>query len=91
MSTKDTRNRIVSFRLSDAEYRAIEASIRSSGIPNVSLYARSAALARSPEEHVCTPLDLDINRLWCRLDQLAKALEEMTARLGAALQAPPSR
>jgi hypothetical protein len=85
MSTEDTRTKIISFRLSDAEYRAVEAASRINGFASVSLFARSAALGCDSGKSVHTPLDVDINRLWRRIEVLTTKLDEMTDRVAAVL------
>jgi hypothetical protein len=80
-----TKCRIISFRVSDDEYWAVEEASRKHGFSGVSLFARAATLACNLSEPVHSSLDRDINRLWRRIEAVTKALEELTAHAGVAL------
>lgn len=82
----EVRCRIISFRLSDDEYGVVEAVSRKSGFMSVSLFARSAVLAQQSAEPVHSSLDVEINRLWRRIEALTTALEELAAQAGVALK-----
>jgi hypothetical protein len=77
-----TKYKILSFRLSDEEYKQVEAARQKHGFVSASLFARAAALRNDSLEPVRTPLDLELNRLWRRVEALTAALEEMSTRLG---------
>src|ERR1700693_3926206 len=77
--------RIISFRVSDQEYGTVEEASRKHGFSGVSVFARSATLACTSSEPVQSPLDVEINRLWRRIEALTTALEELTAHVGVAL------
>lgn len=84
MSEGRTKCKIVSFRVSDDEYGAVETVSRMHGFTSVSLFARSATLTCNSYEPVHTPLDVEINRLWRRLETLTTILERITAQLNLA-------
>jgi hypothetical protein len=77
--------KIISFRVSDHEYWAVEEASRKHGFTGVSVFARSATLACNSSEPVHSSLDMDINRLWRRIEAITRALEELTAHAGVAL------
>lgn len=81
MSLNETKSKIISFRLSDAEYSAVEERSRKLSFASVSQYARSLTLACDSPDAACTPFDIDINRLWRRLEALTAALEKIAADL----------
>src|SRR5262245_41293118 len=78
MSSGQNKRNIVSFRLSDAEYGAVEAVSRVQGFTSVSMFARSATLTGKLHEPAHSPLDIDMNRLWRRLEVLTATLEQIT-------------
>jgi hypothetical protein len=78
--------RVLSFRLSDDEYRQVEAAGRKCGFVSASLFARAAALKGDSSEPVNTPLDLEINRVWRRVEVLTSTLEQMSVRLGSLIE-----
>ena len=78
--------RVLSFRLSDAEYRQVEAAGRRCGFVSASLFARAAALKGDSFEPVSTPLDQELNRLWRRVEALTSTLEQMSTRLGLIIE-----
>ena len=79
------KRRIISFRVSDHEYEAVEEMSRKQGFVSVSLFARSAILTSDSSEAVHSPLDIDINRIWRRIEVLTTALETLTTHLGGVL------
>jgi len=79
------KSRIVSFRLSDEEHGTVEEASRRHGFASVSHFARSATLERKSSEPMQTPLDVEINRMWRRIEVLTTALEALTAQAGVAL------
>lgn len=78
--------KIVSFRLSDAEYEAVEAESRLHGFSSVSVFARSATLTCHSSESIHSGLKIDINRLWHRLEMLTATFERTAKQLGIALE-----
>ena len=86
MADSQIKSKIVSFRLSDEEYQGVEDVTRKHGFASVSLFARSATLKCDSSEPVNTPLDIELNRLWRRIEALASAIEQITAKLGVSLE-----
>jgi Arc/MetJ-type ribon-helix-helix transcriptional regulator len=78
--------RIISFRVSDQDYEAVEEASRKGGFASVSLFARSATLALNSSELVHSPLDVEINRLWRRIEVLTTSLEQIATHQSAALE-----
>jgi hypothetical protein len=85
MSAEQNKRNIVSFRLSDAEYGAVETVSRVQGFTSVSLFARSATLTNNSNDGTHSPFDADMNRLWRRLEVLTAALEQITIQARRAL------
>ncbi|HMF77546.1 MAG TPA: hypothetical protein VK604_17950 [Bryobacteraceae bacterium] len=85
MSEEDIKSKIISFRVSDHDYGAVEEASRKHGFTSVSLFARSATLSCNTSELVHSPLDVEINRLWRRIEVLTAALETLTARVSIVL------
>ena len=83
MADGQTKSKIVSFRLSDKEYQTVDDVTRKHGFASVSLFARSATLKCDTNEPVKTPADMEINRLFRRIEVLASAIEQITIQLGA--------
>ena len=81
MADGQIKSKVVSFRLSDEEYRTVDDVTRKHGFPSVSVFARSATL-KSDSEPVKTPLDIEINRLFRRIEVLTSAIEQITSQLG---------
>ena len=79
------KSKVVSFRISDDEYETVETASQKHGFASVSLFARAATLKGHSFEPVHTPLDVELNRLWRRIEALTSALEQIAARLGASL------
>jgi hypothetical protein len=73
------KRKIVSFRLSDEEYAAVEERSRKHGFPSISLFARSAALAGRSTDPVNSPLDVELNKLWRRIEAIVATLEQISA------------
>jgi hypothetical protein len=82
----DTKNKIISFRVSDHEYGTVEETSRKLGFLSVSLFARTATLKCNPSEGTRSPVDVEIDKLWRRLEELAKDLEKLIATASAALK-----
>lgn len=85
MSTDHLKCKIVSFRLSDPEYEAVEAESRVHGFSSVSVFARSATLTCNSSESIDAALKIDITRLLQRLEALTTAFEATAAQLGIAV------
>jgi hypothetical protein len=77
--------KVVSFRIADDEYLKAEMIAKTNGFASVSCFAREATLKCTPLESVNTPLDVEINRLWRRMEALTSSLEEIISHLGTAL------
>jgi len=78
--------RVISFRVSDYDYGVAEEASRKHGFTSVSLFARSATLTCNLSQPVNTPLDVEMNRLWQRIEVLTAALEKLTAHIGVTLE-----
>jgi hypothetical protein len=78
--SESIRCRIISFRVSDHEYEEVEEASRKHGFIGVSVFARSATLARNSAEPIHSSVDVEINRLWRRIEAITTALEELVAR-----------
>lgn len=79
------KSKVVSFRIDDDEYSKAEKIARTSGFASVSCLAREATLKCTPADVVNTPLDVEMNRLWRRIDALTSSLESIISHLGVAL------
>ena len=86
MSEEDIKCKIISFRVSDQDFYTVEEASRKQGFSSVSLFARSATLTCNSSENVHSPLDIDINRLWRRIEVLTTTLEQLAAHQSLALQ-----
>jgi hypothetical protein len=86
MSEEDIKCKIISFRVSDQDYYTVEEASRRQGFTSVSLFARSATLTCNSSEPVHSPLDVEINRLWRRIEVLTTTLEQIAAHQSLALQ-----
>lgn len=81
MSEGHIKCKVVSFRIADEEYEKIEELARNSGFASVSFFAREAALRSTPFEPVKTPLDVELNRLWRRMEAVTASIEHIIAQL----------
>lgn len=79
ITEEDIKCKIVSFRISDQDSDTVKEASRRKGFTSVSLFARSATLACHASEIVHSPLDVEINRLWRRIEALTTALEQIAA------------
>jgi hypothetical protein len=77
MSFTDRKSKIVSFRLSEAEYEAIEEICRLNGFSSMAYFARSAILAFSSGVQKHQPLEEEIVDIRKRLDALMSAFREL--------------
>jgi hypothetical protein len=82
-SEPQNRCKIISFRVSDDEYGAVEAASKRHGFKSVALFARSVVLTEKIDDPTHTPVDCDINRLWRRVEALIAALEELMVQISA--------
>lgn len=81
--------KVVSFRIADDEYLKIEAHAKNNGYASVSYFAREATLKSAPFEAVSTPFDVEINRLWRRIEAMTSAVENVVAQLSMNLNGKP--
>ena len=86
MAEENIKCRIISFRVSEHDYEAVEEASRRQGFTSVSLFARSATLACNSSEFVHSPVDVEIDRLWRRIEALTAALEQIASHLSVALE-----
>ena len=86
MSEEDIKCKIISFRVSDQDYYTVEEASRKQGFTSVSLFARSATLTCNSSETVHSPLDVEINRVWRRIEVLTTTLERIAAQQSLAPQ-----
>lgn len=91
MADSLTKSRIISFRVSDDEYRVVDEASKKCGFASVSLFARSATLTGNAAEPVRTPLDREIGNIWRRIDTLSSTLEQIAAHLCFPLDPPTVR
>jgi hypothetical protein len=76
-----TKTRVISFRVSDDEYRVVDEESKKVGFASVSLFARSATLMGNRQEPIRSALSVEIQSLWRRIDVLTAALEQIVAHL----------
>lgn len=81
MSLIDSKSRVVSFRLSNAEYEAIEKASRIQGFGSMALFARAATLSFQSWPNAPSPVDTKVAEVWRRIDLLTSELEKITNRL----------
>lgn len=81
VSEPHNRCKIISFRVSDDEYSAVETASKRHGFKSVALFARSVVLTDNIDDPKHTPVDCDINRLWRRVEALIGALEELMVQV----------
>jgi hypothetical protein len=86
LSEGDIKSRIISFRVSDQEYGTVEQASRRSGFVSVSLFARTATLKCDSSSPVHSPADVEIDKLWRRIEVLTKELEALIANASVALR-----
>jgi hypothetical protein len=85
MLDDDTKNNVISFRLSGREYKAIEQISRRQGFPSVSLFARSVTMACESSATTSVPREREIEKLWSCIHLLGRALEQLVAQARVAL------
>jgi hypothetical protein len=83
MSDGHVKCKIISFRVSDDEYKRVEELRQKHGFPSVSLFSRFATLKYRSAGLELSQLDLELKRLWNCVEQaLVSALRQITARSG---------
>jgi len=83
MSQKNSKLKMVSFRLSSAEYEAASAACRAHGFRSMSMLARSAFLAFSPGQNTQIPYDKELTEIRQRLEFLTDELNRLAIIVGA--------
>jgi hypothetical protein len=83
MSQKSSKAKMVSFRLSSAEYEAALAACRAHGFKSMSLLARSAFLAFSPGQNSQLTYGNELKDIRQRLEYLTGELNRLAAIVGA--------
>jgi hypothetical protein len=84
MSDGHLKCKIISFRVSDDEYKIVEELRQTHGFPSVSLFSRFATLTYRSAGLEPSQLDLELKRLWNCVEQaLVSALRQITARSGS--------
>ncbi len=76
------RTKIISFRVSEHEFEAVQEASRKHGFSSVAFFARAATIASQLSEPIQSSLDIEISRLHCRIEALTAALEKLAARAG---------
>jgi hypothetical protein len=79
MPVLDRKSRMVSFRLSSAEYHAAVNTCHAQGFRSMSLYARSALLAFESSPDNCIPRDAEITEIRLRLEFLTLQIQRIAA------------
>jgi hypothetical protein len=79
MPVLDRKSKMVSFRLSSAEYQAAVSTCRTQGFRSMSLYARSALLAFESSPNICIPRDAEMAEIRLRLEFLAAEIQRIAA------------
>lgn len=77
MSFTDRKSKIVSFRLSEAEYEAVEQICRVNGFSSMAFFARSATLAFGSGMEKQQPMEEEIVKIRKRLDALMRAFNKL--------------
>jgi len=75
--------------MADEDYLKLETLARNSGFASVSYFAREATLKSAPLEPVHTPLDVEMNRLWRRMEAVTATIEKIVAQIDLAHNAKP--
>ena len=90
MAVTDPRSKLVTFRLSPAEYAEVEHVSRAQGYRSLSSFARSAALAFTLAPKSTDGQDNSGQDLRLRVEWLAAELKRLSERFGAngTVQAP---
>lgn len=77
------RTRIISFRMSEPEFEAVEEASRRQGFESISRFARAATLHSQATEPKQSAFDDEVSRLWRRIEALTTALEKLVAHAGS--------
>jgi hypothetical protein len=75
----DRKSRMVSFRLSSAEYQSAVNTCRTQGFRSMSLYARSALLAFGSSPDVSLSRDEEMTEIRRRLEFLSSEIQRIAA------------
>jgi hypothetical protein len=81
-----TKSRVISFRVSDEEYRVVDEASKKVGFASVSLFARSATLTGNRQPRMQSPHFSEVQNLWSRIDALTAALEQIAAHLSIPIE-----
>ena len=74
------RERIVSFRVSEAEYESLRAASETDGANSISEYARRAACTKPPAPETPEMRAL-LQNLYSRVDELQNEMQRLSTRL----------
>jgi len=85
MSVVNPRNRLVNFRLSEAEYQELKAAFRKAGARSISEFARNAVLKviGTPEEDAAGVYER-VKELQGRIQQMENRIEQLYRTLSLA-------
>jgi uncharacterized protein (DUF1778 family) len=86
--SESLKSRVISFRVSDDEYRLVADASKKHGFPSVSLFARSAALTENASDVVRDPIHVEFGMLWTRINQLTSALEQIASKICVTVDLP---
>ncbi len=89
MPVLDRKSRMVSFRLSPAEYHAAVNTCHAQGFRSMSLYARSALLAFESSPDTCIPRDAEITEIRLRLEFLTMQIQRIASTVAVPSQDSP--
>jgi len=87
MAQKNTKTRMVSFRLSSGEYEAALATCRAQGFKSMSRLARAAFLAFSPGRNSQAIYDNELTDIRQRIEYLTDELNRLAAVVAALVSA----
>ncbi len=79
MLLSDRKSRMVSFRLSSAEYEAAVSNCHTQGYRSLSLYARSALLAFESSPHPYSPHAAEVAEIRLQLESLTSEMQKLAA------------
>jgi hypothetical protein len=85
------KSRIISFRLSEEEYQAIETVSYRHGYTSVSLFARGPTLTTRSYQPACGGVDEELARLWRRIDAIITTIELLMTYFRPATAPPPQQ
>ncbi len=78
MTVFQKRTRIVSFRVSDDEYRKLQKLSRQKGAHSISDYARQLACVADGQHHQLPALAAQVTDLYTRIDQILTEIKNLT-------------